>query len=147
MISVIVYRLSVIGYRYTRNVQRMENHDFSFENLRVYQAARWLVKDVYVIVSKLPAIENFALSSQIRRAVVSVKANLAEGSGRNHAKDKAHFVDMAYGSLMEVYSEIESAADLGYITEEEVKSIKLQIIDISKMLSGLRSSILSHDNR
>ncbi len=123
----------------------MENHDFSFENLRVYKAARQLVKDVYVIVSKLPAIENFALSSQIRRAVVSVKANLAEGSGRSHAKDKAHFIDMAYGSLMEVYSEIETAADLSYITEEELKNIKLQIIDISKMLSGLRTSILSHE--
>ena len=121
----------------------MENHDFSFEGLRVYKATRQLVKDVYVLVNKLPAIENFALSSQIRRAVVSVKANIAEGSGRNHAKDKAHFIDMAYGSLMETYSELETAADLGYITEEEVKNIKPQIIDIGKMLSGLRTSILN----
>lgn len=60
----------------------MESHDFSFEGLRVYKATRQLVKDVYVLVNKLPAIENFALSSQIRRAVVSVKANIAEGSGR-----------------------------------------------------------------
>lgn len=121
----------------------MENHDFSFEGLRVYKATRQLVKDVYVLVNKLPAIENFALSSQIRRAVVSVKANIAEGSGRNHPKDKAHFIDMAYGSLMETYSELETSADLGYLTEEEVKNIKLQIIDIGKMLSGLRTSILN----
>ena len=120
----------------------MENHDFSFEGLRVYKATRQLVKDVYVLVNKLPAIENFALSSQIRRAVVSVKANIAEGSGRNHPKDKAHFIDMTYGSLMETYSELETAADLGYITEE-VKNIKAQIIDIGKMLSGLRTSILN----
>lgn len=99
--------------------------------------------DVYVLVNKLPAIENFALSSQIRRAVVSVKANIAEGSGRNHSKDKAHFIDMAYGSLMETYSELETAVDLGYITDEEVKNIKPQIIDVGKMLSGLRSSILN----
>ena len=127
----------------------MENHDFSFEGLRVYKATRQLVKDVYVLVNKLPAIENFALSSQIRRAVVSVKANIAEGSGRNHPKDKAHFIDMAYGSLMETYSELETSADLGYLTEEEVKNIKLQIIDIGKMLSGLRTSILNtkSDNR
>lgn len=124
----------------------MENHDFSFEGLRVYKATRQLVKDVYVLVNKLPAIENFALSSQIRRAVVSVKANIAEGSGRNHPKDKAHFIDMAYGSLMETYSELETAADLGYITAEEVKNIKPKIIDIGKMLSGLRTSILSNDN-
>lgn len=121
----------------------MENHDFSFEGLRVYKATRQLVKDVYVLVNKLPAIENFALSSQIRRAVVSVKANIAEGSGRNHTKDKAHFIDMAYGSLMETYSELETAADLEYITEEEVKNIKPKIIDIGKMLSGLRTSILN----
>ena len=77
---------------------------------------------MYVLVNKLPAIENFALSSQIRRAIVSVKASIAEGSGRNHAKDKAHFIDMAYGSLMDTYSELETSADLGYLTEEEVKA-------------------------
>lgn len=121
----------------------MQNHDFSFEGLRVYQAARQLVKDVYVLVNKLPAIENFALSSQIRRAIVSVKANIAEGSGRNHAKDKAHFIDMAYGSLMETYSELETAADLGYLTGKEVKTIKPQFVDVAKMLSGLRTSILN----
>lgn len=121
----------------------MENHDFSFEGLRVYKATRQLVKEVYVLVNKLPSIENFALSSQIRRAVVSVKANIAEGSGRNHPKDKAHFIDMAYGSLMETYSELETAADLGYVTTEELQTIKPQIIDIGKMLPGLRTSILS----
>ena len=121
----------------------MENHDFSFEGLRVYQAARQLVKDVYLLVNKLPAVENFALSSQIRRAVVSVKSNIAEGSGRNHAKDKAHFIDMSYGSLMETYSELETAADLGYITEEEVKNIKPNFVDVGKMLSGLRTSFLN----
>lgn len=124
----------------------MENHDFSFEGLRVYQASRLLVKDVYKLVNKLPAIENFALSSQIRRAVVSVKSNIAEGSGRNHAKDKSHFIDMAYGSLMETYSELETAADLGYITDEEVYSIKTEVVDIGKMLSGLRCSFLNNDN-
>lgn len=125
----------------------MENHNFSFEGLRVYQAARQLVKDVYRLVSELPPIENFALSSQIRRAVVSIKSNIAEGSGRNHAKDKAHYIDMAYGSLMETYNELETAADLEYITEEELKNIKTQFIEIGKMLSGLRSSILNNDNR
>lgn len=125
----------------------MDNHDFSFEGLRVYQAARQLVKDVYLLVKKLPPIENFALSSQIRRAVVSVKANIAEGSGRISPKDKAHFLDIAYGSLMETYSELETAADLEYISEQEVKNIKQQFVDIGKMLSGLRSSFLNNDNR
>ena len=120
----------------------MESHGFSFEGLRVYQVTRLLVKDVYALVKKLPSIEDFALSSQIRRAVVSITANIAEGSGRNHPKDKAHFIDIAYGSLMETYSELVTAADLGYITEQEVKDIKPQFIEIGKMLSGLRNSIL-----
>lgn len=125
----------------------MEPHKFSFEGLRVYQATRQLVKDVYVLVNKFPAIENFALSSQIRRAVVSVSANIAEGSGRSHAKDKAHFVDIAYGSLLETYSELLTAADLGYITEQEVFNIKPQFIDVGKMLSGLRTSLLNRPAR
>ena len=125
----------------------MESHGFSFEGLRVYQTTRQLVKDVYVLVKKLPSKEDFALSSQIRRAVVSITANIAEGSGRNHPKDKAHFIDIAYGSLMETYSELVTAADLGYITEQEVKDIKPQFTEIGKMLSGLRSSFLANNNR
>ena len=125
----------------------MSNHDFSFEGLRVYQATRQLVKDVYVLVNKFPYVENFALSSQVRRAVVSVSANIAEGSGRNHAKDKAHFIDIAYGSLLETYSELLTAADLGYVTEKEVLSLKPQFVDVGKMLSGLRTSLLKPDNR
>ena len=125
----------------------MLTHDFSFEGLRVYQAARQLIKEVYALVNKLPAVENFALSSQIRRAAVSISANIAEGSGRNHAKDKAHFVDIAYGSLLETYSELLTAADLGYINEKEVLSVKPQFVEIGKMLSGLRTSLLKSDNR
>ena len=125
----------------------MSNHDFSFEGLRVYQATRQLVKDVYILVNKFPYVENFALSSQVRRAVVSVSANIAEGSGRNHAKDKAHFIDIAYGSLLETYSELLTAADLGYVTEKEVLSLKPQFVDVGKMLSGLRTSLLKPDNR
>lgn len=125
----------------------MTNHDFSFEGLRVYQATRQLVKDVYVLVNKFPAVENFALSSQVRRAIVSVSANIAEGSGRNHAKDKAHFIDIAYGSLLETYSELLTAADLKYITEQEVLNIKTQFVDVGKMLSGLRTSLLGNASR
>ena len=125
----------------------MTTHDFSFEGLRVYQATRQLIKDIYVLVNRFPAIENFALSSQIRRAAVSVSANIAEGSGRNHTKDKAHFIDIAYGSLLETYSELLTAADLGYITEQEVLRIKPQFVDVGKMLSGLRQSLLHSDNR
>ena len=118
----------------------MTNHDFSFEGLRVYQATRQLVKDVYVLVNKFPAVENFALSSQVRRAVVSVSANIAEGSGRNHAKDKAHFIEMAFGSLMEVSSQFEIAEELGYITTEDRLSMDELVKEEARLLSGLQKT-------
>lgn len=118
----------------------MENHDFSFEGLRVYQAARQLVKDVYLLVSKLPAVENFALTSQIRRAVVSVKSNIAEGSGRFSIKEKIHFIEIAYGSLTETLCQLDIAHDLNYINDKEFEVEKDRIDIIGKQLSGLRAS-------
>ena len=118
----------------------MENHDFSFEDLRVYKATRQLVKEVYVLVNKLPSIENFALSSQIRRAVVSVPSNIAEGSGRFSVKEKIHFLEIAYGSLTETLCQLDIAHDLSYINDEEFNTEKEKINVIGKQLSGLRAS-------
>ena len=81
------------------------------------------------------------LLSPIRRAVVSVKANIAEGSGRNHAKDKAHFIDMAYGSLMETMCQLEIAEMLEYISEEQIQGIETKVTNASKMLISLRKAI------
>lgn len=64
--------------------------------------AKGLVVTVYQLIKKFPKEENYALCDQLRRAVVSVPSNIAEGSGRTSAKDQAHFFEMAYGSLMEV---------------------------------------------
>ena len=66
---------------------------------------------------------------------------------REGINSDTHFIDIAYGSLLETYSELLTAADLGYITEQEVLRIKPQFVDVGKMLSGLRQSLLHNDNR
>ena len=114
---------------------------FSFEGLEVYNKARSLVSDVYRLQNKFPKEERFGLGDQIRRAAVSITANLAEGSGRQSLKEKIHFIEISYGSLMEVFCELQTACDLGYIIEAQLNALRPQFIDIAKMLSGLRSSL------
>ena len=119
---------------------------FSFENLEVYEKARALVSDVYRIQNDLPKEERFGLGDQIRRAAVSILANLAEGSGRQSIKEKVHFVEISYGSLMEVFCELQTACDIGYMKEEQLNALRQQFTDIAKMLSGLRNSMLKQLN-
>ena len=119
----------------------MECHLFSFENLEVYTKARLLVKEVYLLQEVFPKEERYALCDQLRRAASSIPANIAEGSGRSSLKEKIHFIEIAYGSLMEVFCELQTASDLGYITEERIEKLRPLITDIAKMLSGLRNSL------
>ena len=115
-------------------------HDFSFENLNVYQLVRGFVRDVYLVQKGFPAEERFALCDQIRRALISISSNLAEGSGRDSFKEKIHFVNISYGSLMEVYSQLQLSVDLGFLSQTKFDLLKQDIINIAKMLSGLKSS-------
>ena len=124
----------------------MSNRKFSFEGLEVYNKARSLVSDVYRIQSRFPKEELFGLGDQIRRAAVSITANLAEGSGRQSLKEKIHFIEISYGSLMDVFCVLQTSCDLGYITEAQINALRPQFIDIAKMLSGLRSALESKLN-
>lgn len=125
----------------------MDNRNFSFENLEVYGKIRNLIKDVYNLQKDFPKEERFGLGDQLRRAVVSVSTNLAEGSGRNSLKEKMHYVEISYGSLMEVFCELQTACDLGYITSNQFNSLRTQITDIAKMLSGLRNAFQIRINK
>ena len=113
---------------------------FSFFDLRVYQESKQLVKDVYSLLEKFPKFEVYALGDQLRRAVVSVPSNIAEGSGRSSLKEKTHFLEIAYGSLTETLCQLDIARDLNYISDEEFANEKERISVIGKQLSGLRSS-------
>ena len=114
-------------------------NSFSFEGLEVYQAARLLVRDVYRLQQKFPQAETYALGDQVRRSASSVTSNIAEGSGRNSNKEKVHFIEIAYGSLMEAFSQLQIAQDLDYLTEQDIDTIRPQFISVAKMLSGLKS--------
>ena len=89
-----------------------------FKDLIVYQKSKELVIFVYKMLELFLDTEKFALCNQMRRAVVSVPSNIAEGMGRMSDKDQAHFLNMAYGSLMEVYAQADIAHDLKYIDNE-----------------------------
>ncbi len=115
---------------------------FNFEKLNAYQNARLLVKDVYNLLDKFPQKEEFALKSQLRRAVVSIPSNIAEGMGRISDKEKIHFIEIAYSSLMETYCQLQLANDLNYITNSDFDQIKPLIEDNAKLLSGLRKNFI-----
>ena len=113
---------------------------FAFFDLRVYKESKELVKSVCRLLEKFPKYETYALGDQLRRAVVSVPSNIAEGSGRFSVKEKIHFIEIAYGSLTEVLCQLDIAHDLRYITDDEFNNEQERINIIGKQLSGLRSS-------
>ena len=119
----------------------MKESKFSFENLKVWQEARRLVSETYTLVRKFPKEEKYALGDQIRRAIVSVPSNIAEGSGRGSLKEQIHFIEIAYGSLMETYCQLQVASDLSFIQEADLANIKPKISSIANMLTGLRASL------
>ena len=120
----------------------MDNYQFSFEKLEVWQLARVLTRDIYKDTVNFPSDEKYLLISQLRRAAVSVASNIAEGSTRIKPKDKAHFTTIAYSSLMEVFNQLVIAQDLGYLAEEKLIKYRKQIQTLSVKLSNLKTSQL-----
>ena len=112
--------------------------DFFYRKLKVYQRSIQLVVDVYALTTQFPSHEQFALTNQIQRAVISVPSNIAEGMGRFSIKERIHFVEIACGSLMETMCQLEIAANLGYISEEQFET---QDSNVYKMLIALRKSL------
>ena len=107
------------------------------KDLVVYQKSKELVIFVYKMLAEFPDAERFALCGQMRRAVVSVPSNLAEGMGRLSDKDQAHFLNMSYGSLMEVYAQADIAHDLKYIDDEMFNQLEEQVESIGKMIQSM----------
>ena len=114
---------------------------YAFEKMRAWQEARKLVREVYRLLDNFPTFETYALCDQIRRAIISVPSNLAEGSGRMSLKEQLHFYEIAYGSLMESYNQLIIATDLEYIDIEKLEGLQPQIDVVARSLNGLRSSL------
>ena len=121
-------------------------HQYSFENLRVWQSARELVKAVYLTTSQFPSREMYGLISQCNRAVISVAANLAEGSSRQSRKDQAHFSEIAYGSLMELACLLVLSVDIALLPEAAESKLRDSIESISAQINALRRSQQTRGN-
>ena len=112
---------------------------YSFEKLAAYLEAKDLVKHVYCLTKHFPEEEKFCLTGQIRRAIISVASNIAEGSGRISIKEKLRFLEISYGSLMEAYCQISIGRDLGYVSPNEFAEIRNKFFHASALLNGLRN--------
>lgn len=119
---------------------------YSFEKLDVWQMSRKLVTNIYQLLTKFPKSEQFGLCDQLRRAVISIPSNIAEGSGRASVKEQLHFLGIAYGSLMEVYCQLLVSLDLNYIDNEDFTNTKMMIDNIAMMMNKLRSYKLNRLN-
>ena len=117
-------------------------HQFSFERLNVWQRGRELCKMIYQISKGFPADERFGATQQIRRVALSITCNLAEGSSRHKANEKARYTEIAYGSLMEVLNLLIMGVDLEFMEERILNETRPLIEEISNKLNKLRESQL-----
>ena len=114
-----------------------------YEELVVWQKAMLLAKRVYCVQNQLPKEEIYGLGDQIRRAVVSIPSNIAEGFGRDTDKEFRHFLSIARGSLFETKTQLQLAESLGYLTiDSEVLAL---FNEIGKLLNGLSRSLTTND--
>ena len=117
------------------------SYKYCFEKLDVWQDARLFVKEIYTITKLFPSEERYNLCSQIQRASISIVSNIAEGLSRNSDKEKIRFIEIAYGSLMEVYCQVYISVDLLYITAQQFDELKSSIDKIANKLNALNRSI------
>ena len=118
----------------------------SHRDLIVWQKAMDLVVNVYRATDCFPKAEVYGLTSQIRRAVTSIPANIAEGQGRRLTKEFLYFLANARGSLWELDTHLESASRLGFLTSEVHKELRLQLDEVGRILNGLMRSITNSAN-
>jgi four helix bundle protein len=120
----------------------MQPHQFSFEKLIAWQDAKELTKTIYRGTKSFPVDEKYGLTQQIRRAAMSVCANIAEGSTRSTPKDQAHFTTIAYGSLIELLNHLIIANELNYLEIKLFQTLRHSIEILSVKLSNLKKSQL-----
>ena len=116
-------------------------NDFYYRKLDVYNLSKQFVMQVYQLLRGYPEYERYALCDQLRRAVISIPSNIAEGAGRMALKERLHFYDIAYGSLTETVCQLEISRDLGYINDEQFSSLEETAKRISMTLIALKKSI------
>ena len=113
---------------------------FNFEDLDVYNKAIDLANGIYLLTKTFPKDELFGLTSQLRRAAVSIALNISEGSARSK-KDFSRFIDMARGSVFKCVTVLQISLKQCYVDQKAFINFKNDLTDLSKMLSGLKRSL------
>ena len=113
---------------------------FSYRDLRVYQQAKVFAIYVYRLLRQFSKEEQYALCDQLRRAVISIPSNIAEGMGRSSVKEQIHFIEIAFASLSEVMCQLELSFELNFIDKMQLSESEEHVKAIAQMLSGLRNS-------
>jgi four helix bundle protein len=116
----------------------------SFTDLDTWKEGHKLVITIYRQTKAFPPQEQFGLTSQIRRAAVSVTSNIAEGFSRSSYADKAHFFTMAQGSLTEIQNQLLISRDVGYLPHQDFEILAEQSVIAHKLLTGLLKSTKAH---
>ena len=111
------------------------------KKLDVWKKSIELVQKIYELTKTLPKIEEYGLTNQMRRAAISIPANISEGAARQTKKEFIQFLHMAQGSLSELDTHIEIAQRLGYVNEVSLRELSALMNDIDKMLTGLIKSL------
>lgn len=117
---------------------------YRYQDLVVWQKAKAFASDVYRATESFPKSEVYGLSSQLRRAAVSVASNMAEGQGRLTRGEFCHFLGQARGSLLELETQLAIAVDLDFLQESERVVLQGKSTEIRKMLNGLIESMRPH---
>ena len=118
-------------------------HKYSFERLNVWNDSRELVKEIYKVSGTFTSKETYALCSQIQRAVISIPSNIAEGMGRLSEKEQVRFLEIAFGSTMEVYCQLMLSVDLGYLSQDKFDEIVVLLDRVANKINALSKSIKS----
>lgn len=127
-------------------VEQFTEHKFGFEKLDVWNNSIYLVQCIYHLTENFPKSELYCLTSQIRRAAISIPSNIAEGSTRKSFKDQARYSEIAFGSLIELLNQLIIANKLNYISQETLSSIRLEIEKISRQINSLKNSQIERQN-
>ena len=112
-----------------------------FKNLNIWNRSISLATEIYKVTSKFPSDEKFGLCSQIRRSVVSISSNIAEGAGRNTNKDFKRFLAIAYGSLYELETQVIIACNLNYLSKSEQEILSKEIAELQKMVYSFSKTL------
>jgi four helix bundle protein len=115
----------------------------TFRDLVVWQKAMDLVTEIYRVTQQFPKEEIFSLTSQLRRAAVSVPSNIAEGQGRITEKEFRQYLGNARGSLAEVETQINIAKNLSYLDDSNFQNLSAMVAEVGRILNGLISSVIS----